>query len=78
MQAHLFQVVGSGAAVEVLIWLMLSDVSLFSVFHIRTHAQENDITWSYLLTMEKEDLEKVKDCNICLSVSSFAHCQPSG
>lgn len=21
--------------------------------------QENDITWSYLLTMEKEDLEKV-------------------
>uniref|UniRef100_A0A3Q3JW24 SAM domain-containing protein n=1 Tax=Monopterus albus TaxID=43700 RepID=A0A3Q3JW24_MONAL len=45
MQVHLFQVEASGEDVEVLTCFPLS--------------QENDITWSCLLTMEKEDLEKI-------------------
>lgn len=75
MQAHLFHAVESGeGVVEVLIWLMLSDISSFFL-----SAQEHDITWGYLLTMEKEDLEKVEDDTpICLSVSSSALCQTVG
>lgn len=76
MQVHLFQMVGPGAAAEVLIWSMLSGNFSFLLFLFAVlHAQENDVTWSYLLTMEKEDLEKVEgDCKICLSVSNSAHC----
>lgn len=79
MQAHLFHAVESGeGVVEVLIWLMLSDISSFFFFWT-LFAQEHDITWGYLLTMEREDLEKVEnDTPVCLSVSSSALCQTVG
>lgn len=43
---------------SLVLWLLFgvcydSDVLVYS--------QENDITWSHLLSMEKEDLEQVKD-----------------
>lgn len=62
MQVHLSEAERSGAAVK-----------SFDSPCFLSHAQENDITWGYLLTMEKEDLEKVEDdCNICVSVSGVA------
>lgn len=43
---------------------------LLCCLHTCINVKENDITWSYLLTMEKEDLEKVKiNCNTCVSAS---------
>lgn len=38
---------------------MLSDDFSFLPRCLCTTVKENDITWSYLLTMEKEDLGKV-------------------
>ncbi|KAG7214426.1 hypothetical protein INR49_006383 [Caranx melampygus] len=52
MTVHLLEAEGSGAAVK-------SFDSVTAERCFLSHAQENDITWSYLLTMEKEDLEKI-------------------
>lgn len=65
--------VRTGVAVEVVIlecFEMLSDAFSFLLCSSYKNAKENDITWSYLLTMEKEDLEKVEtDYSICVSAS---------
>lgn len=56
-------------------WFLLLIFSFF--FYVLT--QEHDITWGYLLTMEKEDLQKVEAGHAanCLSVSSSSPCQIS-
>lgn len=56
-------------------WFLSPSLSPFFFFHFHVVTQEHDITWGYLLTMEKEDLQKVEagyaaNClSLCLSVS---------
>lgn len=40
----------------------------FSSLSDFSHAQENDVTWNNLLTMEKDDFDKVEDeyTSVCL------------
>lgn len=48
--------------------VFLFQVGEFSSLSDLSHAQENDVTWNNLLTMEKDDFEKVEDeyTSVCL------------